>query len=137
MQVVAGIIQDETGRVLLAQRPDGKDLAGLWEFPGGKIEDGEMPDRALVRELREELNLEINIVEELGQFEYRYSWGSVYLHVFVVAARSEPQKTADVSVFRWVKPDDVDNYSLAPADLRPWFFYLDNRRQSRLSAGSK
>ena len=134
MQVVAAIIEDNKGRILLAQRPEGKPLAGHWEFPGGKIEEGEKPDEALVRELKEELNIEVSIQAGLGQFEYRYSWGAVFLHVFVVQAHTEPTASADVAVFKWVDVDDVTSHSLAPADLRPWFFYLDQTAHSRPTA---
>ncbi|RZA12477.1 MAG: NUDIX domain-containing protein, partial [Lysobacteraceae bacterium] len=58
IQVVAGVLRDAQGRVLLARRPEGRDLAGLWEFPGGKVEPGETPANALARELREELGIE-------------------------------------------------------------------------------
>src|SRR4249919_1966117 len=58
IHVVAGVIRDALGRVLLARRTEGRDLAGLWEFPGGKVEPGESPEAALVRELREELGIE-------------------------------------------------------------------------------
>lgn len=134
MHVVAGIIEDGAGRVLLAQRPEDKDLAGYWEFPGGKIELNEEPFAALVRELQEELRLDVSLIGQLGQFEYRYSWGQVILHVFVVRAQTQPQATAEVSVFQWVSIDDVDNYQLAPADLRPWFFYLDQMKRTGLQA---
>ena len=58
--VVAAALFDEAGRILLAQRPEGKQLAGLWEFPGGKLEPGETPEAALVRELEEELSVKVN-----------------------------------------------------------------------------
>lgn len=127
LQVVAAIIQNSEGRVLLAQRPPGKDLAGHWEFPGGKIEKGEKPDQALARELREELNLNVSIRSSLGQFEYRYGWGTVFMHVYLVVPLSAPEATKDVEKFEWVEIDDVADYPLAPADLRPWFFFLDQQ----------
>ncbi len=130
VQVVAGIIEHSDGRVLLAQRPAGKHLAGLWEFPGGKIENGESPDQALVRELVEELNLEVSIREMIGQFEYRYDWGPMVLHVFVVRAISEAKASAEVATFNWVPVHEVASYSLAPADLKPWSVYLDQKAQS-------
>jgi ADP-ribose pyrophosphatase YjhB (NUDIX family) len=72
MRVVCGIIQDEKGRLLIARRPEGKALAGYWEFPGGKIEQGETPESALRRELREELLIETEILQTLPPVEHHY-----------------------------------------------------------------
>ncbi len=131
MNVVAAIIEDTKGQILLSQRPQGKDLAGYWEFPGGKMDPGEDAETALMRELKEELQLDVSIRSRLGQFEYRYGWGMVYLHVFVVRAKNEPRATTAVAAFKWFDEDGVNGVRLAPADLRPWFFYLDQSRQSR------
>jgi 8-oxo-dGTP diphosphatase len=120
MDVVAGIILNAEGRVLLAKRPQGKHLAGMWEFPGGKIEAGEIPVEALVRELDEELKLKIKIQSPLGVFDYRYDWGPLRLHVFVVRALNAPELSEDVAAFEWVMPGQVAGFYLAPADVEPW-----------------
>ncbi len=127
LQVVAAIIEEENGeRVLIAERPPGKSSAGLWEFPGGKIESGESPEAALKRELREELNLEVEIVRFLGEFPHQYDWGWIDLKVFVTKAKNTPQATADVRHFSWVPKREVENYPLLAADRKPWSRYLES-----------
>src|SRR5215468_605564 len=84
IHVVAGILRDEHGRVLLAQRPQGKHLAGLWEFPGGKCEPDEAPAAALRRELHEELGVEIGATEKLIAVPWRYAEKAVRLDVYLV-----------------------------------------------------
>lgn len=120
MDVVAGIILNQDGQVLLAQRAEGKSLAGLWEFPGGKIEADEIPTEALVRELAEELNLKVKIKGPLGVFDYRYDWGPLRLHVFVATAVSVPELGEDHLAIAWAHADQVSGYELAPADVEPW-----------------
>ena len=116
MEVVTAIIEREDGRVLIAQRPPGKRLAGQWEFPGGKVEAGESVEAAIHRELREELRLEIDIVRALGVFPHTYDWGSIRLHAFVVRALNSPESTTDVQVFDWVAPAAIDRETFAAAD---------------------
>ena len=125
LQVVAGIIEDENGLVLIAQRPPGKQLAGLWEFPGGKIENGESAPQALMRELREELTLDISVGRFMGIFTHDYDWGTVALHVYVVRALSVPKRSEHVSVFKWVTPASINPRDLAAADVKPLNLYLE------------
>ena len=84
VHVVAGIVRDEQGRVLLAQRPPGKHLAGLWEFPGGKREPEESPEHALRRELAEEIGIDTGAVEPLIAVPWHYPEKSVLLDVYEV-----------------------------------------------------
>lgn len=118
-QVVAGIIRNLSGEVLLAQRPPHKYLAGLWEFPGGKIEAGETAELAIVRELKEELELDVRVETQLGCFPFDYPDHSIDLHVICVSALNTPVATEEVQVFRWVKATEIDPESLAPADIAP------------------
>ncbi|MBX3022302.1 MAG: (deoxy)nucleoside triphosphate pyrophosphohydrolase [Bdellovibrionales bacterium] len=127
IDVVSGIIEDREGRVLLAERPPGKRLAGFWEFPGGKIEPAESAEAALKRELREELELDIRLERHLGVFPYTYDWGAIRLHVFVVTALNTPQPTRDVQVFRWIEPRDIDHAVLAAADIEPLVQYIQQQ----------
>lgn len=115
--VVGGIILNEAAQVLLAQRPEGKRLAGFWEFPGGKVEDGESPAAALQRELMEELNLKVEVLEDIGRFAHTYEWGVIELHVFAVRALNAPSLTPDVQAIRWLYPTEIETATLAPADL--------------------
>lgn len=125
LQVVSGIIEDESGLVLLAQRPPGKLLAGYWEFPGGKIEDGETPPEALARELKEELSLEITIGRFMGIFRHKYEWGDIDLHVYVVRANNTPKRSEHVSVFKWINAAKINPRDLAGADVLPYEEYLN------------
>jgi 8-oxo-dGTP diphosphatase len=124
IQVVCGIIENGKGLVLLAERPAGKKLAGLWEFPGGKIEAGESPEDALRRELKEELKLDVHIVRRLGKFPHTYDWAAIDLEAFVVSALNEPTATADVQVFQWLSPHQIARDKLAAADHAPLAQYL-------------
>lgn len=127
LEVVSGIIENDRGEVLLAQRPPGKHLSGSWEFPGGKIEKNETSIAALHRELKEELDLLIEVQETLGQFPFEYEWGRINLHVFIVKAGNWPTPTADVQVFKWVKANQIDADILVAADREPLFQYLAAR----------
>jgi 8-oxo-dGTP diphosphatase len=125
MQVVSGIIEDDHGLVLLAQRPPGKHLAGFWEFPGGKIEAGEDGPAALIRELKEELSLEVAIGRFMGIFRHKYEWGEIDLHVYVVRALNDAKRSEHVSVFKWINPAKINPQDLAAADLVPYRQYLE------------
>jgi 8-oxo-dGTP diphosphatase len=85
VRVVAGVLYDGAGRILIAQRPPGKVLAGRWEFPGGKVGDGEAPYDALVRELREELGVEVGAAKRLMHYPVEYADRTVWLDVWVVS----------------------------------------------------
>lgn len=128
LQVVAAIIENSLGEILLAQRPPGKRMAGFWEFPGGKLESGETPEMALVREIREELNMEIEFKRRLGVFHHERDESGLQLHVFVVAAKSEPNATTEVQVFRWADPISVDAAILTAPDRAPLTLYLRTKQ---------
>jgi 8-oxo-dGTP diphosphatase len=100
----------------------------LWEFPGGKIDAGESAVEALRRELKEELHLQITAEKFLDHFTYAYEWGLVRLHVFVVRALNEPALSPDVKAFRWLRLDEIDLATLAPADIAPLRAYMDSLR---------
>lgn len=119
LAVVGAIILNSNKQLLLAQRPPGKHLAGLWEFPGGKIEGGESPTEALHRELGEELMLKVEVLHDLGAYPYDYDQGPIQLRIFVVQALNEPKTSVDVQVFRWIKAKQIDPEILAPADRQP------------------
>lgn len=116
--VVAAALVDADGRVLLAQRPPGKPMAGLWEFPGGKVKEGETPEAALIRELREELG--IDTAEAcLAPFTFashRYETFHLLMPLYVcrrwtgIVAARERQSLA------WVRPPGMNEYPMPPAD---------------------
>jgi len=117
--VVAAALVDPDGRVLMAQRPEGKSMAGLWEFPGGKIENGERPEDALIRELREELGI---VVKEacLAPFTFAsHTYGAFHLLMPLYICRRwegtpEPRHHATL---KWVRPKDMKDYPMPAADL--------------------
>jgi 8-oxo-dGTP diphosphatase len=114
--VAAGVLMDANERVLIAQRPAGKHMAGYWEFPGGKISSGETAVAALVRELQEELGVQTRYARHLLCFEHIYPDRLVQLHVWKVFSwDGEPHGCEDQSL-RWVKVDELDQAGLLPAD---------------------
>ena len=118
LPVVAAVIEDAAGRVLVAQRPAHKHLACKWEFPGGKVEAGETPVDALARELREELGIEVEILRALPEFTHDY--GSVVIAMLPFVCRlapgsAEPQAHEHIAL-RWVAPAELPDVELAPAD---------------------
>ncbi|GGE52774.1 NTP pyrophosphohydrolase [Agaricicola taiwanensis] len=116
--VVACALVDADGRVLLAQRPQGKALAGLWEFPGGKLEAGERPETGLIRELREELGIDVRepCLAPLTFASHGYESFHLLMPLYVcrrwegIVTPNEGQKLA------WVKPRDMRSYPMPPAD---------------------
>lgn len=116
IQVVAAVIQDRQGRVLVNQRPVGKPWAGYWEFPGGKIEAGETPRAALARELREELGLTIHEAQSWLQLGHDYPERRVQLDVWRVQRFSGLPQPHEGQAFMWMRPDELDRLQLLPAD---------------------
>ena len=116
IHVVAGILRDAHGRILLAQRPAGKHLAGLWEFPGGKCEPGESPEDALRRELREEVGVVIGALEKLIAVPWRYPQKSIVLDVYAVTAFAGAVHGREGQALRWVTLDEIAAMPMPPAD---------------------
>jgi mutator protein MutT len=116
IHVVAGAVIDRSGRVLIAQRPAGKTLAGAWEFPGGKLEPGEGRAQGLARELREEIGIDVRQPRPLLRLRHRYPYGEVLLDVWVVRRyRGEPQGL-DGQELRWCSRSELSKADLLPAD---------------------
>jgi 8-oxo-dGTP diphosphatase len=116
VEVVAGVICDASGRILLARRTEGRDLAGLWEFPGGKREPGESPEAALARELREELGIEVNVGAPLIAVPQAYPHKRLRLDVRRIASYRGTPKGLDGQALAWVPPDKLASYAMPPAD---------------------
>ncbi|MCQ2914058.1 MAG: (deoxy)nucleoside triphosphate pyrophosphohydrolase [Alphaproteobacteria bacterium] len=120
--VVAGALVNNKHQVLMAQRPEGKNLAGYWEFPGGKIEIEETPEEALVRELKEELNLNINIIDlkPLTFASHDYKDFHLVMPLFLCKKWEGNPESMEKQSFAWINIEDLNNdpnRPLAPADI--------------------
>lgn len=123
--VAACALIDADGRVLIAQRPEGKQLAGLWEFPGGKVESGETPEEALIRELKEELGIEV-AEACLAPFvftTYAYESFHLFMPLWLCRRWSGVVKAHEHKALAWVKPARLADYPMPPADV-PLVAYL-------------
>jgi 8-oxo-dGTP diphosphatase len=124
--VVAAALIDGDGRLLVQQRPQGKPMAGLWEFPGGKVEAGELPENALIRELREELGIDVEKAclapacfasEPLGGRH-------MLLLVYICRKWNGVPRAIEAPAIKWVRPLDLHNLDMPPAD-KPLIGLLD------------
>lgn len=117
--VVAAALTNEAGEILLQKRPEGRSMAGLWEFPGGKVEAGETPESALIREIKEELGIDL-IVEDLAPFAFASEpLGDRHLLLMLYRCShwvGEP-KPLESPELRWVLPADMDRLPMPPADV--------------------
>lgn len=114
---VVGAVVVKEGMILCAQRGPGKALAGLWEFPGGKIEAGESGEQALLREVQEELRLEISVGRQITTTRHEYEFAIVNLTTFYCSVSSgEPQPVEHLAI-SWLKPQDLLDLEWAPADI--------------------
>jgi len=116
--VAAVALVDAEGRVLVQQRPPGKPMADLWEFPGGKVEAGETPESALIRELREELAIEASIGEEMAREQIVYPGRTPIELIFfrVPDFQGEPQNL-DFEQIVWAGRDELESYDFLEGDL--------------------
>jgi 8-oxo-dGTP diphosphatase len=117
VKVTAGILE-ENGLVLIARRGPGKHMAGKWEFPGGKIENGESPEESLARELQEELDVQARIGELLCRATYEGDGVSLELLVYRVEGFEGTPVLREHEEIRWVAPRDLRSYDLADSDRR-------------------
>lgn len=117
--VSAVALIDADGRVLLAQRPDGKSLAGLWEFPGGKVEPLESPESALIRELKEELGIDTwkSCLAPLTFASHRYADFHLLMPLFACRRWEGIPVPLEGQNLAWVRPDRLKDYPMPPADL--------------------
>jgi 8-oxo-dGTP diphosphatase len=126
LPVVAAALVDLEGRVLLQQRPEGKSLAGLWEFPGGKVEPGETPEAALIRELEEELAIAVPHACLAPAAFASAPLGDRHLLLLLYVTRkwSGVPRALEATALRWVRPADMHALAMPPAD-RPLIGLLD------------
>jgi 8-oxo-dGTP diphosphatase len=117
IHVVAAVLRDADGRILLTQRPPGKHLAGLWEFPGGKREYGESAGDALRRELHEEIGIEAGALQRIIGFPWNYPEKSIFLDVYEVADFRGSPHGREGQAMRWEFPDDLLDIPMPAADV--------------------
>jgi len=115
-EVVCGIIYKED-KIFIARKREGKDLAGFWEFPGGKIEKNESPEEALERELNEELGMTVSVQGYLGSNLHQYSSRKIKLIAYNCLFIDATLNLIDHDECKWVMPSDLINYQIAPADI--------------------
>ena len=117
--VSAVALIDRDGRVLIAQRPEGKSMAGLWEFPGGKIESGESPEQALIRELYEELGIEtwLSCLAPLTFASHRYTDFHLLMPLFVCRKWDGIPKSKEGQNLKWVYVNKLKDFPMPAADI--------------------
>jgi len=116
--VVAVALIDADGRVLIAQRPEGKQLAGLWEFPGGKVDPGERPEAALIRELKEELDIDVNeaCLAPFVFASHAYDSFHLLMPLYLCRRWSGVVRNREHAALKWVRPNQLSDYPMPPAD---------------------
>lgn len=117
--VVAVALIDADGRVLIAQRPEGKSMAGLWEFPGGKVESGEAPDAALIRELQEEIGVDTrqSCLAPLTFASHAYEDFFLLMPLYVCRIWKGIPQPREGQKLAWVRPAQLGDYPMPPADV--------------------
>ena len=116
--VAACALVDVDGRVLITRRPEGKTLAGLWEFPGGKVEAGELPEQSLIRELREELGIDVNVacLAPLTFASHSYSDFHLLMPLWICRRWEGVVTAKENQELAWVRPQRLKEYKMPPAD---------------------
>lgn len=116
--VVAAALVDADGRVLIQQRPEGKELAGLWEFPGGKVEPGERPEDTLIRELAEELGITVRepCLAPLTFASHAYETFHLLMPLYVCRRWDGTARSGEGQALKWARPRDLRAYPMPPAD---------------------
>lgn len=116
MKEVTAAIIVHNGKVLIAQRSDGQ-MAGFWEFPGGKVEPGETYEECLRREIKEELNIEVEVKDLFGESRYQYEFGEIKLIAYECRWTGGQLVLNDHRRIAWVRPGEMDRYQYLPADI--------------------
>jgi len=116
--VVAAALIDTDGRVLIAQRPEGKQMAGLWEFPGGKVDVGERPEQALIRELREELGIDVTeaCLAPFVFASHTYDSFHLLMPLYLCRRWSGVVQNREHAALKWVRPNQLSAWPMPPAD---------------------
>ena len=116
INVVAAAIEKD-GLIFCAQRPEGKSLGGCWEFPGGKLENGETPEEALIREIKEEFDSEIEVISFLNEASYEYDFGIVTMKTYLSKLVSGELKLLEHQDSKWLPIEELSELEWAPVDI--------------------
>ncbi len=116
MDVVVAIIVNTEGKTLIAKRKQGKLMGGCWEFPGGKTEPGETIEHSVMRELKEEMDIDVSVGETIAEIDYHYDWGEVHLIALQTDIIGGKIKLLDHDEMAWVTMDQMSEYGITPAD---------------------
>lgn len=117
MTTVTGALLFKDNKILIARRPASGKLPGKWEFPGGKVENGETPEECLAREIKEELGIDVMVGELFGETTYSYPDGDIRLLVYFVFWQKGTMEPAVHDAVAWASPAELDAFDFAPADL--------------------
>lgn len=117
IEVVGAVIVNEDNELFAAQRPEGKSLAGMWEFPGGKIEEGETPREALAREFKEELDCTIKVKEFITRTVYEYDFATIALSTYYSELEEGEIVLKEHQDAKWLGVSEISELEWAPADI--------------------
>ena len=117
--VVAAALVDIDNRVLIGKRPEGKTMAGLWEFPGGKVIEGELPEQAIIRELKEELDIDVvaSCLAPLTFASHSYENFHLLMPLYLIRAWQGEMRATEGQELKWVRPTRLTDYPMPPADI--------------------
>lgn len=117
INVVAAVIKDDSGKILITQRNLKKSQGGLWEFPGGKIEPNETKEQAIIREIKEELTIDINVKNYIDEKIFTYPEKDINLIALECSIINGNIELLEHEDYRWVSSSELENFEFAPADM--------------------
>lgn len=117
MLIVTAAVIVDGGKILLAQRKPGAHMELRWEFPGGKLEEGEHPEQCLIREIKEELDLTIEIIDIYKVVKFKYEENDVLILCYKCRPVGGKARIVDCNAFRWIGRDQLDQFEYVPADV--------------------